>query len=185
MTEQPPGPFHQGPHGQPRNPAPPAQPGAPNSGNHPQWGQAHPPAPQQYGQHVPPVPQHVHAYPQPQPGTYGGLGAFEKKPNNRKKLILGSFIGIVILVAVAVGILWATGALGSSTLDHVAVERGVARVLKSSYGEQGAKRVSCPDNVEAKNGSKFTCRLTLNGQPKTVAVTVTDDSNDYEIGAPK
>lgn len=131
------------------------------------------------------MPQHDSSSSQPSSPTYGGFGVFEQKPRNRKKVVVGSTIGLLLIAAVTVGILWATGVFGASTIDHVAVEKGVAQVLRTSYGEQGGKNISCPDNVEAKTGSRFTCRLTLNGLPKTVPVKVINDSYDYQIGAPK
>jgi len=45
--------------------------------------------------------------------------------------------------------------------------------------------VTCPADQEVKAGTTFDCSLQIDGQAKTVKITVKDDDGTYEVGVPQ
>ncbi len=65
-----------------------------------------------------------------------------------------------------------------------AVQTGVAKILTDDYGAEGVADVRCPEGVEVAAGATFTCDATIDGDPVTVPVRVTDGDGGYEVGRP-
>ncbi|WP_275291640.1 DUF4333 domain-containing protein [Amycolatopsis sp. La24] len=192
----------------------PQQPGYPSgvdsSGQQGQWAQ--PPAQQQFPQgQYPPGQYPQQGYPaqpygQPQsqstpaqqppggnpygggfqPSEYGGLGAFSAakpgKPRSKKPFLIAG--AVVVVLAAAGGIAWATGVFRGDTLDQKSLQEGVSRVLNESYGEPDVKNVACPSGQTIENGTTFDCTVQVGGQPKKVTVRVLNDKPEYSVGAP-
>ncbi|WP_020662762.1 DUF4333 domain-containing protein [Amycolatopsis benzoatilytica] len=150
---------------------------------------------QPYGDPAQPQSQPTPAQPQDQPGAtygggfqpseYGGLGAFsaaDKKPRSKKPLLIAG--AVVVVLAAAGGISWATGVFSGDTLEQKSLQDGVSRVLNESYGEPDVKNVSCPSGQKVGNGVTFDCTVQVGGQPKKVTVRVLNDKPEYSVGAP-
>lgn len=169
----------------------PQQPG----NSQPQYGQPYPQYGQQpgYGQ-----PQYGSGYPQQGYGTqqqYGQAGQFGQPfappPEGRKGgKVLWIVIAAVIVVAAAVGVtgFWKPGFFVTTVLDQSAVQNGVKTVLTDQppkgYGLT-VSAVSCAADQEVAAGRTFDCSATVDGQRKTVTVTVKDADGNYEVGQPK
>lgn len=121
-----------------------------------------------------------------QPSEYGGLGAFSSakpgKPRSKKPLLIAG--AVVVALAAAAGISWATGVFSGDTLDQKSLQDGVSRVLNENYGEPDVKNVSCPSGQPVENGTTFDCTVQVGGQPKKVTVRVLNDKPEYSVGAP-
>lgn len=63
-----------------------------------------------------------------------------------------------MLTAAVVGL--ALGGCGEETVDAKSAENFIRKQVHS-HGVAKVKSVSCPSNVEAKNGTDFKCELTL------------------------
>jgi len=68
--------------------------------------------------------------------------------------------------------------------DAAAVQAGVAGILTDDYATDGVADVRCPQNVQVAAGATFTCDATIDGDPVSVPVTVTDDRGGYQVGRP-
>ena len=124
-----------------------------------QWGQQpQQPGQQQWGQ---------------QPPSSGGKG---------KGLVIGLIAAGVLVLAAVVGLLLVV--FSSDELDSAAVQDGVSRVLKDSYGIADVSDVSCPSGQEVKVDATFTCDLKVSGEAKKVTVKITKDDGTYEVGRP-
>jgi hypothetical protein len=96
-----------------------------------------------------------------------------------------------IIVAVVVVVLAAVGVLGFVTpgffvtkvFDATAVQQGVQKILSDNY-QVTASAVTCPANVKVASGASFECQATVDGAQKTVPITVTSSSGDYQVGRP-
>ncbi|MFI5498274.1 DUF4333 domain-containing protein [Nocardia asteroides] len=170
---------------QPQQGGVPQQPTGPQQ----QWGQTQPPpqdwnaqagnAQQQWGQQPQqqwgqqPAPQQQWGQ-QPQPSS-GGKG-------KGKGLIIGLIAAGVLVLAAVVGLLLVV--FSSDELDSAAVQDGVSRVLKDSYGIADVSDVSCPSGQEVKVDATFTCDLKVSGEAKKVTVKITKDDGTYEVGRP-
>ncbi|MQY17246.1 DUF4333 domain-containing protein [Nocardia macrotermitis] len=132
-----------------------------------QWGQP-PQQPQQWN-------QSGQWSQEPQLQTTGG-----KK--SRRGLLIGGGIGVVVVIVVAVVL--AVVFLGSDKLDSSAVQSGVQKVLKDSYGIDDVQNVSCPAGQEVKVGKTFTCSMKVGGEQKSVTIKITKSDGTYEVGRP-
>ncbi|MGF6888408.1 hypothetical protein ABIA39_002955 [Nocardia sp. GAS34] len=105
----------------------------------------------------------------------------EGKKKSRKGLLFGG-IGalVVVVVAVVLGFVF----LGSDQLDNSAVQTGVQKVLKDSYGIDDVQDVSCPSGEEVKVNNSFDCSLKVGGEKKKVTIKVTKSDGTYEVGRP-
>ncbi|MYW89057.1 DUF4333 domain-containing protein [Amycolatopsis rubida] len=121
-----------------------------------------------------------------QPSEYGGLGAFSSakpgKPRSKKPFLIAG--AVVVVLAAAGGITWATGVFRGDTLDQKSLQEGVSRVLNENYGEPDVKNVACPSGQQIENGTTFDCTVQVGGQPKKVTVRVLNDKPEYSVGAP-
>lgn len=176
---------------QPQQPAPqqwgqqpPQQPTGPQQ----QWGQTQPPpqdwnaqaagAQQQWGQQQGAPQQQWGQQPQQQWGQQpaqpsGGKG---------KGLVIGLIAAGVLVVAAIVGLLLVVFA--SDELSQTAVQDGVSKVLKESYGIADVSDVSCPSGQAVKVDATFTCDLKVSGEDKQVTIKITKDDGTYEVGRP-
>ncbi|MEV6223506.1 DUF4333 domain-containing protein [Nocardia fluminea] len=168
---------------QPQQGGVPPQPTGPQQ----QWGQTQPPpqdwnnqagnAQQQWGQPAPqqqwgqqPAPQQQWGQ---QPPSSGGKS---------KGLIIGLIAAGVLVVAAVIGLLLVV--FSSDELDNAAVQDGVARVLKDSYGIADVSDVSCPSGQAVEVDATFTCDLKVSGEAKKVTVKITKEDGTYEVGRP-
>ena len=58
----------------------------------------------------------------------------------------------------------------------------MAKVLADDYATDGVADVRCPQNVQVTTGATFTCDATIDGDPVTIPITVTDDRGAYQVG---
>jgi hypothetical protein len=73
----------------------------------------------------------------------------------------------------------------SKTLDTSKLEDEIQSGIESKVQGVDVTSVSCPDDVEIKQGGKFTCTATAStGASRTVDVTMTDDQGNvhWELG---
>ncbi|GHE82370.1 hypothetical protein GCM10017786_11480 [Amycolatopsis deserti] len=180
---QQPGYGQQPQYGQPQPGQP--QPGQPPYGQQPQYGQA-PGYPQpgqpQYGQQFPgqAPPQYTQQYP--------AQGAYGKQPPTKKGgkgLLIGLGALVVVVAAFCVTAFLAPGFLKTTVLSQTAVQEGVKQVLTGNYQLTDVGDVQCPADQEVKSGATFDCAATVNGQGKTVTVTIKDDAANYEVAYPR
>jgi hypothetical protein len=92
----------------------------------------------------------------------------------------------VALAVVAVLVLgfFVPGWFVTRVLDPGAVQTGVAKVFTDDYGVDGVADVRCPDQVKVVTGATFTCTASIDGDPVTVPVRVTDGNGGYQVGRP-
>lgn len=153
----------------------------------PQPPQAPPPQSQPQQQ---PQSQQLYGYGQPQPfyPSPGGFGFQPEPPRKKRKVlpwVLGG-LGTLLVIAVVCVLGFVTpGWFVSSVFDASSVQKGVEQTLKDSYGIQGVSGVTCPEGQEVEPGSSFQCRVQVDGQDKTVTVTVKNAEGVYEVGHPK
>lgn len=167
-----------------------------------QW--APQPAQQQWGPQgpVPPMPPQP-APPQaaqPQPGQqqwgqgqWGPLQQWNQQPQTaapaepghrpHKALLIGAAVTVIVIAVVA--LVATLVALGSkNTLDRNAVQAGVQRVLKESYGISDVQDVSCPSGQRVDVGRTFECTMRVGSDQKRVSVRITKSDGTYEVGRP-
>ncbi|MFD3743488.1 DUF4333 domain-containing protein [Nocardia sp. NPDC058633] len=184
-AQQPPQQWGQQPQ-QPQQPwgQQPQQPTGPQQ----QWGQTQPP-PQDWNN------QAANAQPwgqQPAPQQQWGQQSGPQQPwgqqpqqssgGKGKGLIIGLVAAGVLVVAAVVGLLLVV--FSSDELDNVAVQDGVARVLKESYDIADVSDVSCPSGQAVEVEATFTCDLKVSGEAKKVTVKITKEDGTYEVGRP-
>lgn len=160
-------------YGQPGYSPPPTQQSGQQPAGHPLPSQ---PASGQFSQ------QQFGGFPQPNPYTV------DQSRGGRKKSslvwIISGGLALVVAVAAVLAFVW-PGWFTSKVFDNGAVADGVKTVLTRNYKQENVTDVSCPSNQKVKVGSSFTCTVTVDGQPKTVRITVKSNSGDYEVAQPK
>ena len=57
-------------------------------------------------------------------------------------------------------------------------------VLTDDFGADGVGDVRCPGSIEIVTGASFRCDATIDGDPVTVPVRITNDDGGYEVGRP-
>ncbi|MGF0318968.1 DUF4333 domain-containing protein [Nocardia fluminea] len=167
---------------QPQQGGVPPQPTGPQQ----QWGQTQPPPQdwnsqaanphQQWGQ---PAPQQQWGQ---QPAPQQQWGQQPPSGGKSKGLIIGLIAAGVLVVAAVIGLLLVV--FSSDELDNAAVQDGVARVLKDSYGIADVSDVSCPSGQAVEVDATFTCDLKVSGEAKKVTVKITKEDGTYEVGRP-
>lgn len=70
------------------------------------------------------------------------------------------------------------------TLDKVAAEQAIKRILTESYGVAAVSSVQCPGVQEVMAGNRFECTLVADGASRKVTVTFTDNDGTYEVSRP-
>lgn len=130
----------------------------------------------------------------PPPAPYGpstGVpaegGFYEPAPRRRRSPLRWVLVGIGVLGVLAVLFLGfvAPGWFSRTVFDAGAVQQGVERTLKDSYGIRGVGTVTCPPGQPVEPSHAFDCRVRVGGQQRTVTVTVTDDRGTYRVGRPE
>ncbi|MDR7167094.1 hypothetical protein J2W56_000812 [Nocardia kruczakiae] len=148
-----------------------------------QWGQPPQPSQQQWAQQQPTqqgwAPQPDQS--QQQWGMQEPQLSSTPAKKSKKGLLFG---GIGVLVVVVVAVVLAFVFLGSDKLDNKAVQDGVQKVLKDSYGIDDVQSVSCPSGQKVEVGDTFDCTLKVGGEQKKVTVKITKDDGTYEVGRP-
>ncbi|MGO4201630.1 DUF4333 domain-containing protein [Rhodococcus sp. TAF43] len=109
-----------------------------------------------------------------QPATTGGKG----------KPVMWAGIGLAVIAVIAVVGLALSGVFGGKTLDQAAAQKGVEQIVTESYGARSVSDVSCPSGQEVSEGNSFQCSLTVDGAPKKVTVTFTDNDGKYSVSRP-
>lgn len=181
----------------------PQQPGGqPWGGSQPQWPQQPQPQPGQegWGQQPQQGGQWGQSQPQwPQQGQPGQTGGWDQQqqpgqtsqpwpqpgaqqPKKKTGLIIGAVIGAVVVVAAIIGGVFFLTA--KDQLDNKAVQTGVQKVLKDSYGIEDVQDVSCPSGQKVEVDQTFDCSLKVGGENKKVTIKVTKDDGTYEVGRP-
>ncbi|PRX43980.1 uncharacterized protein DUF4333 [Prauserella shujinwangii] len=120
---------------------------------------------------------------------YGGFGAFgaggpAPAPRKSRKPLLIAVAAVLVLAGGGVAA-WLLGAFRGDVLDAGSVERGVAQVLRDSYGEHDVRAVQCPDGQPIETGHTFDCSVEVAGKPRTVSIRVLNDQPEFEVGAPR
>ncbi|WP_227982440.1 DUF4333 domain-containing protein [Nocardia spumae] len=163
---------------------PPAQP-QPWEPTQQQWGQPPQPSQQQWSQPTQSQQQWNQQPPADQPQQQWGMQEPQLTTTPTKKSKKGLlFGGIGVLVVVVVAVVLAFVFLGSDKLDNKAVQDGVQKVLKDSYGIDDVESVSCPSGQKVSVGGTFDCTLEVGGEQKKVTVKITKDDGTYEVGRP-
>ena len=95
-------------------------------------------------------------------------------------------LGVAAAVVVAVLVLGflVPGWFVTRVFDAAAVQNGVTNILSEDYGVEGVADVRCPEGVEVAAGAAFSCDATIDGDPVTVPIRVTDGNGGYEVGRP-
>ncbi|MBF6331384.1 DUF4333 domain-containing protein [Nocardia transvalensis] len=162
----------------------------------PQWGQSQPSWPQQPPQSQPwdatqqqqqwGQPQQQWGQPQQQWGQpQQSWDQQQLQPTPAKKSKKGLFIALgAAVVVIVVAVVLAVVFLGSDKLDNKAVQSGVQKVLKDSYGIDDVQDVNCPSGQKVEIGKTFDCSLKVGGEQKKVTVKITKDDGTYEVGRP-
>ncbi|WP_137726034.1 DUF4333 domain-containing protein [Prescottella subtropica] len=142
------------------------------------WGGQQPGYPQQ------PFPGAPQGQPGPQQAPWPAPQQSPQVPGNKKPLMWVG-IGLVAVAGIAGIALLASAVLGAKTLDRAAAEQGVEQVVTESYGARSVSEVSCPADRKVREGDSFDCTLKIDGTPKKVTVTFTDNDGTYEVGRPR
>ncbi|HZQ31414.1 MAG TPA: DUF4333 domain-containing protein, partial [Mycobacterium sp.] len=150
------------------------------------------PQPTQYGQPgYPPGQYPPGQYP---PGQYAPTQETPaEKGSKRSVAVLGSIIGVLVVIIVAVVCVlgfWKPGFFITTKLDVNKAQDGVKQILTdqvNGYGLQKVDSVKCNNgqNPTVKKGDTFTCDASVDGQHKQVTVTFQDNNGTYEVGRPK
>ncbi|OOK65312.1 hypothetical protein BZL29_7911 [Mycobacterium kansasii] len=79
--------------------------------------------------------------------------------------------------------------LSTNKLDVQAAQAEIQRVLTddiTGYGDKNVADVKCNDgaNVTVKQGSSFTCQVSVDGTARRVTVTFLDNNGNFEVGRP-
>ena len=199
-------PAQQGGYGQPQQ-----QPQQPQYGGYPQqdpnqpYGQPQQDPNQPYGQPQQPPQQYPGYGGQPDPvsagfpaqGAYGqqpqqpygyqGYPGQQPQPKKKSNAVIWIVVGVIVLAAAAVGVLGfvTPGFFTKKVLDQAAVQDGVKKILKEKYSED-ATEVKCPADQEVKVGHTFTCDVKVDGDSRTVTITVkSEDKAEYEVSQSK
>ncbi|MGX1806241.1 DUF4333 domain-containing protein [Nocardia sp. NPDC055321] len=117
---------------------------------------------------------------QQQPGQQ-----WPQQPAPAKKktgLIIGAVIAaLVVLGGIVAGVVVLTA---KDQLDNSAVQTGVTKVLKDSYGIEDVQDVSCPSGKKVEVDKTFECSVKVGGEAKKVTIKITKDDGTYEVGRP-
>lgn len=101
----------------------------------------------------------------------------------RRRLLVAIVTALAVVLLVVLGFV-SPGWFVTRVFDAGAVQAGVAKVLADDYATDGVADVRCPQNVQVKTGATFTCDATIDGDPVTIPITVTDDRGAYQVGRP-
>jgi len=105
------------------------------------------------------------------------------RERGRQRLLVVVVAALVAVVVIVLGFV-TPGWFVTRVFDAGAVQAGVAKVLTEDYATEGVADVRCPQNVQVSAGATFSCDATIDGDPVTVPITVTDDRGGYQVGRP-
>lgn len=148
-----------------------------------QYGQQQPYGQQQYGQ--PGYDQYGQQQygQQGQPGYGPGYpGAQQPAKKSMLPWILAGAAALLLGLFLVLGFV-APGFFNRTVFDQAAVEDGVQRILSDEYS-QSAEDVQCPADQPVEVDSTFTCTATIDGDERSVTVTVRTDDGQYEVSQP-
>jgi hypothetical protein len=87
----------------------------------------------------------------------------------------------VFTAALACAAIGGLVACGEKTLDKGSAEDQISEKLQDQ-GRPAPKSVECPDDMKAKKGESYTCKLTApNGDELDVKLTMLDDDGKFEF----
>ena len=101
----------------------------------------------------------------------------------RQRLLVAVVAALVVVVVLVLGFV-TPGWFVTRVFDAAAVQTGVTKILTDDYATDGVADVRCPQNVQVTAGATFSCDATIDGDPVTVPITVTDDRGGYQVGRP-
>ncbi|GAA1290867.1 DUF4333 domain-containing protein [Saccharothrix xinjiangensis] len=140
-------------------------------GQQPQQGQFGQPGPGQYGQYQ----------------QYGQQGQYGQQPQKKKSgAVLWVVVALVVLVVAAVGITGfvTPGFFKKKVFDNAEVQKGVVTILTDVYKISDVESATCPADQEVKPNTTFECTAKIDGEDKTVKITVKTEDGEYEVGQP-
>ena len=105
------------------------------------------------------------------------------RQRGRQRLLVAIVAALVVVVVLVLGFV-TPGWFVTRVFDPAAVQAGVAKILTDDYSTDGVADVRCPQNVQVTAGATFTCDATIDGDPVSVPITVTDDRGGYQVGRP-
>ena len=118
-----------------------------------------------------------------QPGYGGSSAAFGAAPKKSALPWILAGAAALLLGLFAFLAFVAPGFLNRTVFDQAAVQSGVQRILADSYS-QTAQSVQCPEDQPVEVGASFTCTATIDGENRSVTVTVKTDDGQYEVSQP-
>jgi hypothetical protein len=101
----------------------------------------------------------------------------------RQRLLVAVVAALVVVVVLVLGFV-TPGWFVTRVFDSGAVQAGVTKIITEDYATDGVADVRCPQNVQVASGATFSCEATIDGDPVTVPITVTDDQGTYQVGRP-
>jgi hypothetical protein len=104
-----------------------------------------------------------------------GLGAHSAP--KRANFVVGVVAAVVFAGSPALVL---AGCRDEAKLDMARARSQIARSLESTYAIDVGP-VRCPDSVEAKDGGRFACTVTVSGQPLTVDVRQQADGGALRV----
>jgi hypothetical protein len=105
------------------------------------------------------------------------------RQRGRQRLLVAVVAALVVVMVLVLGFV-TPGWFVTRVFDATAVQAGVAGILTDDYATDGVADVRCPQNVQVTAGATFTCDATIDGDPVSVPITVTDDRGGYQVGRP-
>lgn len=115
--------------------------------------------------------------------NYPTRGRKSARQRGRQRLLVAVVAALVVVVVLVLGFV-TPGWFVTRVFDSGAVQAGVARIITDDYATDGVADVRCPQNVQVAAGATFSCEATIDGDPVTVPITVTDDRGAYQVGRP-
>ena len=92
-------------------------------------------------------------------------------------MTLRAYVAIPAALAAAVGL----AACGKTTIDTGSAEDSISDNIQKQLGQK-PKSVDCPDDIEAKKGGTFQCKVTAsNGSTATIKAVQTDDNGHFNF----
>jgi hypothetical protein len=137
------------------------------------------------------------------PGPYGDEPQYGRQPHDvpsrsqgyptrprrsarqrgRRRLLVAVVTALVVVLVLVLGFV-TPGWFVTRVFDAAAVQAGIVQILTDDYATDGVADVRCPQDVPVATGATFTCDATIDGDPVTVPITVTDDRGGYQVGRP-
>ena len=135
-------------------------------------------------------------YGYPAPGPYGApahrlAGPTGRRRPSRSRILVWGGLALAAVVGGTALILGLSrpDLLSTKKLDIQAAQAEIQHVLTddiTGYGDKNVADVKCNDgaNVTVKQGSSFTCQVSVDGTARRVTVTFLDNNGNFEVGRP-